>query len=175
MACPQAVDSVQQTGQDRAPGGLKMEIAAPAVLIRQHIAVAGRHGIPRGRDRQLEERRSQYVAGFTPIESRVRDDDLDPAYQQGKEAQRGDPVSNADDRGVPRLSRRGGQGPNGSICRVGHTEMISRASAQPVEILLYEIAADVGDIGVDESLGDWAGRVAVAYLGAVESAHGTDA
>src|SRR5260221_2767214 len=50
-----------------------------------------------------------------------------------------------------------------------------RLSAQPIKILLHEIAAHLGDVGVGEALGDRTGRPAVADLGAVESAHAGDA
>jgi hypothetical protein len=87
-----------------------MEIAAPAVLIRQHITVAGRHQCPRGRDRQFEQRWSQIVAGFTPIEARVRDDNFGSADEQGKKAEGGDPVRDADERRMPRSIRRSRDG-----------------------------------------------------------------
>ena len=53
-----------------------MEITAPAVLVGKHVAVAGGDGGSGGWNRQLEQRSSSYVAGFTPIEARVRDENL---------------------------------------------------------------------------------------------------
>src|SRR5436190_1002310 len=47
--------------------------------------------------------------------------------------------------------------------------------AQPIEILLHEIAAHFGDIGVDQAPGDRTRSAFVAYLGAVEAAHAGDA
>ena len=79
-----------------------MEIAAPAVLVGKHVAVAGGDGCSRGGNRQLEQRRSEYVAGFAPIEARVRDENFNSADEQGQEAQGGDPVGDADDGRVPR-------------------------------------------------------------------------
>ena len=51
------------------PGGLKVEIPAPAVLVRQHVPVAGRHQWPRGRDRQIEQRRESIRCRFRPNRS----------------------------------------------------------------------------------------------------------
>jgi len=63
----------------------------------------------------LEQRRSQYVTGFTPIEARVRDENFHSADEQGQEAHGGDPVGDADDGRVPRDSCRC-RDPN----RIGH-------------------------------------------------------
>ena len=124
VPCEQAGDYVQQAGQYDDPGGLKVEIAAPAVLVRQHVPVAGGHQGPRGRDREFEQRRGQYVAGFAPIEARVRDHNFDSGDQQGKKAQRGDPVSDADEGRVARSNRRDWDGRgrtwDGSVQRHRH-------------------------------------------------------
>ena len=54
--CPvkQSEDDVKQAGQYSNPGGLEMEIAAPAVLVRKHVAVAGGDGGSGGWNRQFE-------------------------------------------------------------------------------------------------------------------------
>ena len=44
MSAEEAVDHIQQAGEYRDPGRLEVQIAAPAVLVRQHVAVAGGHG-----------------------------------------------------------------------------------------------------------------------------------
>jgi hypothetical protein len=49
---------------------------------------------------QGEERNGVHIAGFTPIEPRVRDDDLNTADEQRKEGDDRHPVSHADKRGV---------------------------------------------------------------------------
>src|ERR1700722_19997929 len=49
------------------------------------------------------------------------------------------------------------------------------ASAQPIKILLHEIAAHLGDVGVDQAPGDRTRGAAVADLGAVEATHARDA
>ena len=51
-----------------------------------------------------------YVAGFAPIKTRMRNDDFHSADEQGKEAQRGDPVSDADDGRMPGSARFGRDG-----------------------------------------------------------------
>ena len=84
-----------------------MEIPAPAVLVRQHVPVTGRHQCPRGRDRYFEQCWSQYIAGFAPIEARMRDYKFNSTDKQGNKAQGGDPVSDADVGRVPRSNRRG--------------------------------------------------------------------
>ena len=73
----------------------------------------------------------KYVAGFAPIEARVRDDDFDSADEQCKEAQRGDPVSDTDEGSVPRSIRDGWEdiGRTADQSRIGHAGIISSASA----------------------------------------------
>src|ERR1700680_533683 len=93
MPFDQSEDYVKQPGQYSDPGGLEMEIAAPSVLVGKHVAVAGGHGGSGGWNRQLEQRRSSYVAGFTPIEARVRNENLHSADEQGQKGEGGDPVS----------------------------------------------------------------------------------
>jgi len=46
---------------------LKVEIPAPAILVRQHVPEAGGHQRSWGRDRDFEKRGSQDVAGFAPV------------------------------------------------------------------------------------------------------------
>ena len=64
-------DGVEQASEHEEPGGLKVEITTPAVLIRQHVAIAGGHGGAGGGDRDFEERMAERVASFAPIEARV--------------------------------------------------------------------------------------------------------
>jgi len=101
MACEQSEGYIEQAGQDRDPGGLEMQIAAPSVLIGKHVAIAGGDGGSRGWKRQFEQRRTEYVAGFTPIEARVRKENFYSADEQGEEGQGGDPMSDANERRVP--------------------------------------------------------------------------
>jgi hypothetical protein len=79
VADPQAGDRVGQTGEHQSPRCLKVQVAAPAILVGQHVAVARRDRIPRRRDMYREQRMSQGVTDLTPIETRVRDDDLQAA------------------------------------------------------------------------------------------------
>src|ERR1019366_7080800 len=98
MPCNEAEDQVEQSGQDRKPGGLEMEITAPAILVGKDVVIACRERCSRGRNRQGEKRWSSYVAGFAPIETWMRDEDFNSADQQGQETQGGDPVGEADNR-----------------------------------------------------------------------------
>src|SRR6202142_338324 len=88
MPCKQAGDSIEQGSEYQNPGSLKVEITAPAVLIRQDVTVAGRHEIPRGGDWQFEQRSSQIVAGLSPIKARVGYDNFNSADEQSKKAQK---------------------------------------------------------------------------------------
>jgi hypothetical protein len=54
---------------------------------------------------QGEERSGVHVADFTPIEPRVRDDDLNTGDEQSKEGDDRDPVGHPDKRGVTRSFR----------------------------------------------------------------------
>src|SRR5208282_2570260 len=130
MPGKQARDEVQQSGKYHYPSGLKVEIAAPAVLVRQHVRVAGRHQLPRGRHRKFEQRSGQIVASFAPIEAWVRDDNFTSADEQGKKTQGGDPVSNADEGRVPRSSRGGGdsRSRNRNASGIAHRGIVSCAA-----------------------------------------------
>src|SRR5580692_6710643 len=57
-------------------------------------------------------------------------------------------------------------------CRTSTATSSLWSSAQPIKILLHEIAAHFGDVAVDQALGDRTRRAAVADLSAVEAAHG---
>ena len=50
------IDEVDDAGEDEEPGGLEMQIAAPAVLVGKDVAVAGGHGVARGGNVEGEER-----------------------------------------------------------------------------------------------------------------------
>src|SRR5579864_3855818 len=112
MPREQTGNSIEQAGEYQNPGSLKVEIPAPAVLVRQDVPVAGRHQGPRGRNRQSEQRCSQIVAGLAPIEPRVRDHDFSSGDEQGKKTKSDDPVSEPDECRVSRSStkRRGWDG-----------------------------------------------------------------
>ena len=87
-----------------------MEIAAPAVLVRKHVPVAGGDGCSRRRNRQCEQRSSEGIAGFAPIEARVRDHNFNSGDKEGKKTQRGDPMSDTHKGRVARSSRGDGSG-----------------------------------------------------------------
>lgn len=109
------------------PGRLKVEIPAPSVLVRQDVPNAGRHEVPRCRNWQLEQGWSMYVAGFTPIEARVRNHNFSTTDQQGEKAQGGGPVQDADERRVPQGNRRGWERRGGTwdASGIAHTGMVS--------------------------------------------------
>ncbi len=109
MACREAIYEIQQTRQHCAPRRLEMQMPAPAVLVGQDETVAGRHRTPRRRNRDLEQCLCVDVPRFPPIEARVGDDDLDAGYEQCQKAQSRNPMSDADDRGMPRPRRSGGR------------------------------------------------------------------
>src|ERR1019366_1235609 len=54
------------------------------------------------RKRQIEQRRSAQSTCLTPIEARMSEENSDVADKQAEEAQRIDPVGDADGGGVPR-------------------------------------------------------------------------
>ena len=87
MAADGAPDDIQRAGQHQQPRRLEMEIAAPAVLVGQHVAISGRDGCARRGNRDPEQRGRQDVAALPPVEAWVRDDDLESADQQREEAQ----------------------------------------------------------------------------------------
>src|SRR5271166_870839 len=127
MPGQQTPDHIEQADEDQHPGSLKVEIPAPAVLVRHHVPVARLHQRPRRWDRQLEQRVSQHIAGFAPIEARVRDHNFQAGDQQGKKAQDGDPVSDADEGRVPRSNCRGWHSRGGTcdISRTAHAGIVS--------------------------------------------------
>ena len=105
MPPKQAGNHVHEAGQYQNPGSFEVEIPAPAVLVRQHEPVAGVYPRPGGRDRKIEQGGSHWVPGFAPIEAWVRDENFNSAEEQGKNAERGEPVSDANQDGMPRSIR----------------------------------------------------------------------
>ena len=100
VAGPEDVDRVNEAGEHEQPGGLEVEIAAPAVLVGHDEAVARGDGAARGGDGDGEEGLGHHVAGFAPVETGVRDEDLQAGEEQGKKGEDSDPVRGADERGV---------------------------------------------------------------------------
>src|SRR3974390_3382451 len=72
-----------------------MKIAAPSVLVGEHISVAGRHGVTRRRKMQIEPRTHVHVAGFSPIEAWMREGDFSSADEQGEKGERREPMRHA--------------------------------------------------------------------------------
>ena len=97
---PQTPDGIEEANEHHSPSSLKVKIAAPTILIGQHVAITRLHQRSRGRDRYLEQRPRPHVSGFAPIKTRVRDHDLNPAYQQSKEADRSNPVRDTNKRSM---------------------------------------------------------------------------
>ena len=131
MPGKQAGDRIQQAGEDQHPCGLKVEIPAPAVLVRQHVPISGRHQVPRGRDGQLEQGLRQHIAGLAPIEARVRDHNFRSADQERKKTNGSDPVSNPDKGRVPRNHRRSHNGSRDGRGRTRHASGIAHAEILP--------------------------------------------
>ena len=84
-----------------------MEIPAPAILVGEHVAVAGGNSGSGGRDRYRESRRRVHVAGLTPIKARMRHNDFESTDKEGQERKRGEPVGNANEKRVPQTKRFG--------------------------------------------------------------------
>jgi hypothetical protein len=74
-----------------------VQIAAPAVLVRENVAVAGGHAVARRGDVEGEERLRVDVAGLAPVEARVREEDLDTGDEECDEREEGEPVRDADE------------------------------------------------------------------------------
>ena len=79
-----------------------MKIAAPAVLVRKHVTVAGGDGVSRGWDRDFEQGRSVDVARLAPVKARVRDENFHSRDEQGQEGQGDEPMRYANEGRVPR-------------------------------------------------------------------------
>src|SRR5215475_11075311 len=75
---PQSPGYVYETSDHQCPGRLEMKISAPAVLVGQYVAISSRNCGTRGGDWNPKQRRSQRIAGFTPVKTRVRDENLNP-------------------------------------------------------------------------------------------------
>ena len=91
----------EQAGSDHQPRRLEMERTAPAVLVRQYVTVAGMYDRARRWNRDREQRPHIHIAGLSPIEPRVRDENFDSGNNQGQESQRGEPVRNANQERMP--------------------------------------------------------------------------
>ena len=120
VAGQEAGDHVDQAGDYQDPCGLEVEIAAPAILVGPGVVVAGGNGVARCRDGNLEEWSGARVAGFAPVETRVRDDDLHAGDEQGQERNDRDPVGYADERRVPLRGLHLGRGSDGHAGRIAH-------------------------------------------------------
>jgi hypothetical protein len=100
MSGQEAVQQIEQTRPDRKPCGLKMEVAAPAVLIGEDVSIAGGDGVAGGRQVQIEPRAHVYVAGLAPIKTGMRKHDFCSADEEGEKGERCDPVRDAHEGGV---------------------------------------------------------------------------
>ncbi len=92
VAGPETEDNVDQARQHQSPCGLKVKISAPAILVGQDVCVASRDCCSGRGNGNLEQRTSQRISDFSPIEARVRDQDLNTGDQQGNERNYRDPV-----------------------------------------------------------------------------------
>src|SRR5581483_8167995 len=94
----------------RQPCSLKMQIAAPAVLVGKHVSVTGRDGGPRGWQMQIKPGPHVYVPRFSPIKARMRKDNLASTDEQREKRHGGEPMGHANNGSVPRLPRNNGHG-----------------------------------------------------------------
>jgi hypothetical protein len=90
-----------------------------AVLVGKHVVIAGGYGGAGGGKRQFEERRRECVAGFAPIEARMREENFAARHEQGQQGEGGDPMGGADNGMMPGTHGSGGRG-HRSVGGVGH-------------------------------------------------------
>src|SRR6476646_9912462 len=95
-----AEQAIEQSRPDRKPCRLEMEIAAPAVLIGEHVAVAGGDCPAGGWHVKIEPGMHVYIAGFAPVQARMRKQDLSSATEQSEKGKRRKPMGHAHQRGV---------------------------------------------------------------------------
>ena len=103
VAAEEKVSEVDDAGKDEEPGGLEVEVAAPAVLVGHDVAVAGGDGVARGGDVEGEERLRVHVADLAPVEARMGDQDLDAGDEKRDESEEGEPMRDADEQGMAEL------------------------------------------------------------------------
>ena len=101
VAGPETRDRVNQAGEHQGPGRFKVQVPAPAILVREHIAVTGRDRASRRRNGYFEQHGRPRIAGFAPIKTGMRDEDLNSADEQSEEDDYRDPVRYADQRRMP--------------------------------------------------------------------------
>ena len=85
VAIEQARDDVDKAGEYEDPGGFEMKIAGPSILVGHYIVVAAGNRVARCRDGDFKERSGAGVAGFSPVEARVGDDDFAARDEQSQE------------------------------------------------------------------------------------------
>ena len=90
---------------------------SPAVLVGKHVTVARGNRTPRRREMQVKPRPHVYVAGFTPIEAGMRQDNFSSTHQQRNERDRGQPVSHANHQRVAIVRPRRHRNHGSSTCR----------------------------------------------------------
>jgi len=98
---------VDESGEDKEPRGLKVQVAAPAVLVGHIGAVAIIDCVARGGDGDGEERVLVDVAGFAPVEAGMGDDEFKAGDEQREEAEDCEPMGDADERGMARSGHSG--------------------------------------------------------------------
>jgi len=126
-----------------------MEIPAPAVLVGQHVSVAGRDGGARRRDRYPEQRRSPRITHFAPIEARVRDQDFDARDQQSDERNYCDPVRHPNEHSMPGISL---VSEGGSLRHPGSIAWPRAASAVQADLKVLEASLAAGSLEISWSL-----------------------
>jgi hypothetical protein len=86
-----AGEYVQRAVQHANPGGEEVQVTTPSRWAPRHEW-----------ERQIEDRGSSHGTRFAPVKTRMSEENGDAADEQAKEAQRIDPVGDADDSRVPR-------------------------------------------------------------------------
>ena len=101
VACEKANNHVDNAGQHQDPCGLKVQVAAPAILVGHHVAVAGGNTAPGRGDGQSEQGLSSHIADLAPIETRVRNNNFGTGNEECEETHDRDPMRHADDCTMP--------------------------------------------------------------------------
>src|SRR5262245_45263705 len=120
VSTQQTGNHIHQADKYDDPGGFEVEIAAPAVLVRQNIPVAGIYPRTGRRDREIEQRGSHDIPGFAPIKAWMRNYNFCSAQQQGYDAEGTDPMGDANECGMPGRDRCRWRGVDKGPSGIGH-------------------------------------------------------
>lgn len=101
MTAGEEIEEVDDAGDDEKPRRFEMQVAAPAILVREDITVTGRDTVARGGDVKAEEWRRVDVTDLTPVEARMRNQNLNTGDEQRDGRDEGKPVRDANEQRMP--------------------------------------------------------------------------